>query len=245
MGLFSKASADTSIKREDRVGGFTPLDSNVYPYEIVQAYATESEKGALGVVLEFNLDVGAEKPRKLNQTIYLTDSTGKTYWEKEGRKGNLPGFEIVDDLVALATEGGSILDDDLNSDEKTIQIKKNGVNTPTQVQVLTDLIGAKGELAILNEIVDETKKSDATGQYEKTGQTKVQNTIIKVLAETGHTTNELRSETEEPIYKKEWLNAWEGKQKNSAKGDGKTAVASKAASAGASKPKSSLFANRK
>lgn len=245
MGLFSKAKSDSTIERKDVIGGFKPLDSNVYPYKITQAYATESEGGAQGVVIEFDLTIeGADKPRKLNQTIFFTDKEGKTYWEKDNRKGNLPGFEIIDDLVANATLGEKgILSEDLDFEEKTIQVKKDGVQTPKIVNVISELIGSEGELAILHETVDETKKSDAHGgAYMPTGAKKSQNTISKVFGESGHTINELCTEIEQPVFKGEWISAWQGKVKDSTKGTGKGA-AKPSVNAGntASAPKTSLF----
>lgn len=245
MGIFSKVKQDTSIERSKDVigGGFKPLESDIYDYEVVQAYATESEGGANGIVCEFNLTIeGADKPRKLNQTIYFTNKAGETFWAKDDRKGNLPGFDLVDDLVMNATEGAmGILSDDLDVEEKTIQVKRDGVMTPLVVQALAGLIGSRGKLAILKEVVDETKKSDATGLYEATGGTKEQNTIIKVFGESGHTINELVNEIEQPVFQAEWLDAWKGKTKTSTKGAGKTAVAGKPAVTGAVVKKASLF----
>lgn len=246
MGLFSKVKQDTSIERSKDVigGGFKAMESDIYAYEVVQAYAHQSDSGAHAVVFEFNLTVeGADKPRKMNETIYFTNKVGETFWAKEDRKGNLPGFDLVDDLVMNATEGAmGILSDDLDVVEKTIQVKRDGVMTPVVVQVIQSLIGSTGKLAILKEIVDETKKSDATGLYEATGGTKEQNTITKVFGESGHTINELVNEIEQPVFQAEWLDVWKGKTKTSTKGAGKTPVAGKAALTGTAAPKkASLF----
>ena len=177
--------------------------------------------------------------------IHPADAAGELAHELLGhvqRLARLAGFDLVDDLVMNATEGAmGILSDDLDVEEKTIQVKRDGVMTPLVVQALAGLIGSRGKLAILKEVVDETKKSDATGLYEATGGTKEQNTIIKVFGESGHTINELVNEIEQPVFQAEWLDAWKGKTKTSTKGAGKTAVAGKPAVTGAVVKKASLF----
>lgn len=235
---------DKVEEAKDTLGGVSVLDSNVYPMTIVSLYMGQSQSGAKFLALHAKTSDGKD----FKNTQYITSNASKgakPYYEKDGKKNYLPGFNVMNAVLKLTIdkELGDLTEDDL--EEKVIKLYDYDAKAevPTKVQMLTEALGHTIALGIQKQIVDKNKKNDATGEYEPTGETKEVNEISAVFsAETGLTLMETKTGQEEP----EFLNKWKEKNKdqviNKAKGlEGSTGKISKSEPAKKTKPTKSLF----
>jgi len=249
MSLLKNLTTDDSIKNEkDTVGGFGPLDSNVYRATISLAFLQKAASEALALVIHAKTEDG----REVRQSLWMTsgkDKGCKNFYEKDGVKNYLPGFLIANSLALLGA-GKEI--SELDTEEKTVKLYSSEAKAeiPTKVNVVTDLLGKEVLLGVVKQLVDKTAKNENTGVYEPTGETRYENEIDKVFrARDGMTTAEIRAGAETAAFLETWKGKWIGQERNKAKGVAGVAGAPKAASGtaaaaagGSKKPTTSLFA---
>jgi len=244
MSLLSNLSTDASVTEEkDSVGSSGPLDSGLYKSTVALAYVTKSAGGAMGLVLNLKTEAG----RELRQTLWMTSGTakgGKNYYEKDGEKFYLPGFNHANSL-ALLTCGKEISELDTETKVVNVYSAEAKSEVPTKVEMLMDLLGKEIIVGVLRQTVDKTKKNDA-GVYEPTGETRDENEIDKLFrAKDRMTTAEIRAQAETAGFIDTWDAKHRGTVKMKAKGACGTPGAPKAAgapAAAAKKPTTSLFA---
>lgn len=244
MSLLANLSTDSSIAEEkDSVGTGGPLESGLYAATVALAYITKASSGALGLVLNLKTEAG----REIRQTLWMTSGTakgGKNYYEKDGEKFYLPGFNHANSL-SLLTVGKEI--SALETETKVVNVYSAEAKSevPTKVEMLMDLIGKEILIGLIKQTVDKTKKND-NGIYEPTGETRDENDIDKLFrARDRMTTAEIRAQAENATFVDTWSAKWTGNTRNKAKGATGTAGAPKAAGAAATatkKPTTSLFA---
>jgi len=243
MSLLANLATDSSISEEkDSVGSGGVQDSGVYSATIAMAYLQKSAGGALGLVLSLKTEAG----RDIKQTLWMTsgDAKGnKNYYEKDGQKNYLPGFNHANSL-ALLTVGKEI--GALETEIKVVNVYSSEAKAeiPTKVEVPMDLLGKEIVVGLIKQIVDKTAKNDA-GMYEPTGETREENEIDKFFrAKDRMTTSEIRAQATEATFVETWGSKWTGKLRDKSKGTSGTAGAPKAAGAAAvsKKPTTSLFA---
>jgi hypothetical protein len=243
MSLLATLSTDSSVTEEkDSVGSGGPLDSGLYKSTIALAYVTKSAGGAIGLVLNMK----TEANREIRQTLWMTSGTAKgckNYYEKDGEKFYLPGFNHANSL-ALLTCGKEI--SELETETKVVNVYSAEAKSevPTKVEMLMDLLGKEIIVGVIRQTVDKTKKNEA-GVYEATGETRDENEIDKLFrAKDRMTTAEIRAQAETAGFIDTWDAKFTGTVKNKAKGAAGTAGAPKAAGApaAAKKPTTSLFA---
>lgn len=248
MSLLKALTTDTTIAAEkDSVGGGSgPVESGLYPVTIGMAYLQKSKGGALGLFLT----LVTEDKKEIRQTLYVTsgDAKGnKNYYEKDGEKFYLPGFNVANSL-ALLTLGKEI--SELDTEDKVINLYSFDAKAeiPTKVPVIMDLLNQEIIVGIIRQTVDKNVKNDATGLYEANGETRDENEIDKFFrAKDKMTTAEIRAQATEPAFYTTWGTKHTGVTRNKAKGAvagaGGTAGAPKANGAGAvtAKPGKSLF----
>lgn len=243
MSLLATLSTDSSVTEEkDSVGSGGPLDSGLYKSTIALAYVTKSAGGAMGLVLNLK----TEANREIRQTLWMTSGTAKgckNYYEKDGEKFYLPGFNHANSL-ALLTCGKEI--SELETETKVVNVYSAEAKSevPTKVEMLMDLLGKEIIVGVIRQTVDKTKKNEA-GVYEATGETRDENEIDKLFrAKDRMTTAEIRAQAETAGFIDTWDAKFTGTVKNKAKGAAGTAGAPKAAGApaAAKKPTTSLFA---
>ena len=245
MNMLASLASDSSIANEtDSVGGGSaPLESGLYGLSVSMAYITKSKGGAMGLVITL---AGQDK-REVRQTLWMTSGTDKgckNYYEKDGEKHFLPGFNHANALCLL-TVGKEI--SGMDTEQKVIKLynPEAKAEVPTKVDVLTELIGKEILVGLLKQTVDKTKKNDA-GVYEATGETRDENEIDKLFrASDRMTTAEIRAQATEAAFADTWEAKWTGKTRNKAKGvsaNSGTFGAPKATSAATKKPANSLFA---
>ena len=248
MSLLANLATDSNIADEkDSIGGSGPLDSALYGLTISLAYLQKAASGAMALALQLKTADGKD----VRQTLWMTSGTAKGcknyYEDSKGEKHYLPGFTHANALCLL-TVGKEI--SQMETEQKVINLYSPEAKTevPTKVDVLMDLIGQEIIAGIIKQTVDKTKKNEATGQYEATGETREENEIDKFFrAKDRMTTAEIRAQAEEATFINAWEQKWAGKVKDRAKGaaSGQPGVpklgAAQAAAAGTKKPTTSLF----
>lgn len=248
MSILSNLTTDNSIANEkDSVGGGSRIvDSGVYNAKVIHAYVTKSAGGAVGMIVSLKLESGQE----VKQTFWMTSGTAKGcknyYEDKNGDKQYLPGFLMANSLCLLTT-GQEI--SGLDTEQKVIPLYNAEAKSeiPTKVDMLMDLVGKDVVAAVMKQTVDKTKKNEATGLYEPTGETRDENEVDKFFrARDRMTTAEIRAQAEQASFVNTWAEKWTGKVRDKTKGD---TGASKGTSglptantAASKKPTTSLFA---
>lgn len=245
MNMLTNLKTDNSIEQEtDSVGGgFTVLDSALYDFTVKLAYLGQAASKAMSL----NLVLATDDGKELRQTLWMTSGEAKgckNYYEKDGKKHYLPGFNMANALCLL-TVGKEI--SDLDTEDKVIKLYNptEGKEMPTQVPMLTDLLEQQITAGIIKQIVDKNVKNEASGQYEPSGETREENEVDKFFRhKDGFTVTEIRAQAPEAEFKATWEGKWTGEVKNKAKGKaagGSTAGMPNAAASSAGKPTTSLF----
>lgn len=249
MSILANLTSDTSIAAEkDSVGGNAALESGLYPSTITMAHVTKSSGGAVGLVVSLM----TEAKKEIRQTLWMTSGTAKNcanfYIDKNGEKNYLPGF-LQASALCLLTVGKEV--SAMDTEPKVIKLynAEAKAEVPTKVDALVDLIGKEILVGLIKQTVDKTKKNEATGVYEATGETRDENEIDKLFrAKDRMTTAEIRAQVEEASFVDTWVAKNTGNTRNKAKGVTGTAGVPKAAGSfgtgavAAKKPATSLFA---
>jgi len=243
MSLLANLTTDDTIETEkDSVGSGGVLNSGLYPSTISMAYLQKATSGALALVLRAKTQDG----REIRSTLWMTSGTAKgckNYYEKDGVKHYLPGFNLANSL-SLLTVGKEI--SELEPETKVVNVysPEAKAEVPTKVDVLVDLLNQEVLVGLIKQTVDKTVKND-TGAYVPTGETREENEVDKFFrARDRMTTAEIRGQTAEASFVDVWSDKWTDKVRNKATGGSGasgTAGAPKAAAA-AKKPTTSLFA---
>lgn len=161
---------------EDFLGGGGALDTDIYPVTFKTVYLTKAQSSQAQAV-NFILDING---REVNQRIWVMNKAGGvTYKDKKsGEAKNLPGYSQVN-AAAMLIVGKEL--GELDTEERTVKIYDHsaGKEIPQAVQCFVEFHGETGNVALQRQTVDKTKKNDATGDYEPTGETRDENEIIK------------------------------------------------------------------
>lgn len=248
MSLLKGLTTDTEIQNEtDSVGGGGVLETGLYKSTITLPYLNKSKGGALGLNIHFKNEDG----REFRQTLWMAsgDAKGnKNYYEnKQGDRKYLPGF-LHADAICLLTMGKGVAEMDTEMKVVNVYSPEAGAEVPTQVEVLTDLIGQEILVGLQKQISDKNIKNDQ-GIYVPSGETREENEIDKIFRATdGMTTAEIRAKAEEASFVATWKEKWEGKTRDrstGAKGNAGQAGAPARAAANsggaAPAPRTSLF----
>lgn len=199
MALFAELDTNGVERSEDTLsGGFNLLDSDIYEAKIKAAYGGASQGGALNVTVVCDI-----KGQEYSETIYITGRNKLPYFEKNGKRRFIPGYNIVNSICKIATGKGLT---ELDSEDKSLLVydpieKKR---KPTEVPVLTDLSGKIICLGILKELRNKAVQDDQ-GQYVDTPETREDNRINAVFdADTHRTLNEIE-DSKEAVFWDKWL----------------------------------------
>jgi hypothetical protein len=238
----SDFAIDDSIEKEiDSVGGNGPVDSGLYGSTITMAYRHQSASGAHALVLHLATEGG----RELRETIYFTSGTkkgGKHYSEKNGVRHYLPGFNLVNGLCLLTVAKNL---SELEAVTKVVPIYSydDKKEMPTEVPVLTDLLGQEIIAGVIKLTENKPVRTDA-GEYVDSpdGATRDKNTIDKFFrAKDQLTTAEIMAGETEPGFYTTWGDKHNGVTKNTVRAVS-GAAANSAFGAAAAKPQKSIFA---
>lgn len=253
MGLLSNLKSEGLEKQEDRLGGFSLKETDLYPAKVKVAYITKSANGALGMNILF--DIASQEYRE--PTIWFTNTKGENFYFTKDDKGNatktkaqLPGFALINNLCRLSIDKEL---SELDTEEKVIKVydpeEKKEVNK--SLPVIVDLGGAEILLAIRKVLANKSEKGDkdANGKdtYHNLEDIREYNEIVNVFhLETQGTVNELEA-GKEPEFAKLWQEKYKGKVhdirtiKDGNTGAPKSSRASSSAPQAGEKKTSSLF----
>lgn len=199
MALFAELDTNGVERSEDTLsGGFNLLDSDIYEAKIKAAYGGASQAGALNVTVVCDI-----KGQEYSETIYITRRDKLPYFEKNGKRRFLPGYNIVNSICKITT-GKSLTE--LDSEDKTLLIfdSNEKKRKPTEVPVLTELSGKTVCLGIVKELRNKAVQ-DAHGIYRDTEETREDNRINAVFdVDTHRTLNEIE-DNKEAIFWDKWL----------------------------------------
>lgn len=240
--LKSLKTDDTVQEEEDRLGGAVLLDSGVYDAKISTAFVTESAGGAMCLNVNFDID-----GKELRQRFYVTSGRAKgqkSYYEtRDGEKKHLPGYNMGNSLCLL-TVGKEL--PEMEDEKKIVKLwdPNAKAEVPTEVPVLTDLIGQEITLGIIRQTTDKVTK-DASGNYVATGEVREENEVDKFFRQRDKlTTAEIRGGLDEPKFFESWKNKWTDQVRDKSTGGAgatKAAAAGKTGTGSSGKPTESLF----
>lgn len=202
MSLFANLSGEGLEESQDRLGGFSPLDTAIYKAVIKAFYAGASDSGAMNITIL--ADVGGKEYR---ETIYITNKEGKNYYfdkndKDKTKKIPLPGFTIVDDICLIAA--GAPLSE-METEEKIVKVYDSTAKAevPKAVPMVTALLGQEVYLAIARNLENKTEKQG--NEYVATAETRETNNIEKVFhPEQKITVVEARTGQTEPKFFEAW-----------------------------------------
>ena len=244
MSLLSGLTTSNDIAAEkDSVGGGFVLDSNVYNFTIKLAYLQKAASDALSLVVHLT----TEDNKDVRQQFWMTSGKEKGcknyYVDKKGDKQYLPGFNMANSLCLL-TVGKEV--SQMKTETKVVNLynAEAKAEVPTNVEMLTELLGKQVLGGLIKQVVDKTAK-DAAGNYQPTGETREENELDKLFRERdGKTTAEILAQAPEAVFIETWKKKWVGQVKDKSTKTAGTAGAPKAAGAaatGTAKPQNSLF----
>lgn len=177
MGKFSDMKSDGLEQAEDRLGGYTVFDTEIYESTVKLAYAGQSAAGARNITLIVDAD-----GREYRETVYYTNRQGENFYLNKNdntKKVPLPGYNVINDLCIVTTEKPL---SEQETEEKVVNIYDNDAKkeVPKSVDVLTDLIGKPVYLGIQNSLENKQEK-DGSGNYVPIADTRNNNSIDKIF----------------------------------------------------------------
>jgi hypothetical protein len=250
MSLFANLNNTGLEESQDRLGGYQPLNTDIYTGQIKAAYAGKSAGGAQSVSL-----IVAIGDQEYRETLYITNRKGENFYVKDGKKIPLPDFTTIDD-ICLVTSGKPLSEQPCEDKVIKLYDKDAKKELPKTVPMLTELIGLDVTLGILRQTVNKTEKVGEEYVPVADGSTRDQNVIDKVFhTGTKMTVVEARQGAEEAKFHDSWKERNAGKtqdrrelkeggaQVGAPKRPGAPATAPQAGTAGA--PRKSLFGSSK
>ena len=244
MSLLSGLATSNDIAAEkDSVGGGFVLDSNLYNFTVKLAYLQKAASDALALVVHLTTEDGKDVRQQFWMTSGKEKGCKNYFVDKKGEKQYLPGFNMANSLCLL-TVGKEISQMEPETKVVNLYSSEAKAEVPTNVEMLTELLGKQVLGGLIKQIVDKTAK-DAAGNYQPTGETREENELDKLFRERdGKTTAEILAQAPEAVFIETWKKKWVGQVKDKSTKTAGTAGAPKAAGAaatGTAKPQNSLF----
>jgi hypothetical protein len=244
MSLLSGLTTSNDIATEkDSVGGGFVLDSNIYTFTVKLAFLQKAASEALALVVHLTTEDGKDVRQQFWMTSGKEKGCKNYYVDKNGDKQHLPGFNMANSLCLL-TVGKEISQMETETKVVNLYNSESKAEVPTNVEMLTELLGKQVIGGLIKQIVDKNIK-DAAGNYVPSGETREENELDKLFRERdGKTTAEILAQAPEAVFIETWKKKWVGQVRDRATKQAGTAGAPKAAgtaAGGTNKPQSSLF----
>lgn len=212
MSFFKKTKVAKGVEEGhvDTLGGGTPILTGVYPAKITAMYGIMNDKGALSVQIEATISDGEFKDRKLYNRAYCVNANGETFYERDGKKHHYAGFLQADAIALIATdlEYGLL---DLEDEERTVKLREDGKDIEKRVPVFVEALGANVQIGVIR--ANKYKQKQTDDGYVDTDEVYQTTEWDHIFNEDGFTVNEMQNEAEEPEFVEQWLERWEGKEK--------------------------------
>lgn len=246
MSLFANLKTDGLEEAQDRLGGFRPLETDIYTGEIKALYAGKSTGGAMSVNL-----IASFNGQEYRETFWVTNKKGENFFlnkDDKTKKVPLPGFTIADNICLIAT-GKPLAEVDV--EEKTIKLydSEQKKELPKGVDMIVEAIGQKISLAIFKDTVNKNEKQG--DEYVPTAETREENVSDNVFhPEHKLTVAEARNGQTEAKFWDSWLDRNKGKTrdkrviKDGQAGAPRAPGAAPTAGGAAAAPRKSLFGNK-
>ena len=160
----------------ERVGGGFAWESGVYDATVKMVYLNQSASEAVSfnIILEKNSGNMAE----LRENFWIKSGKAKgnkTYYEKDGKKYPLPGYQVANSMCIAVT--GEDLDTCLKAvEKKTVKVWNPELKkeAPAERPVVTSLLNKPVKVAVHQVIEDRQAKNDK-GEYVPTGASRTVN----------------------------------------------------------------------
>lgn len=210
---FIKAKRAKNIERPaDTVGGFTARPSNIYDGTVELAYGYSSQSSdSQALKLQVKLLDGS----KFYGTLWFAGADGNVYSTNDkGVKKFKKGYLLADSLAIFATEGEADLFD-LETEPKTIKVKRDGKDVNETVESFPELEGLPIKLGLIQ--TEKYKQNFVDGEYINTDEIITVSELDQVFDEEGFTLNEWNDEADEPKFMDEWLATWKDKTRKAPK----------------------------
>ncbi len=210
MSLFGNLNSAGLEESQDRLGGYSALESDSYTGKIKLAWAGKSPQGAQFINL-----VVAFGNTEYRETLYITNRNGENFYLNKNdktKKVPLPGFTVIDDMC-LVTTGKPLCEQ--STEEKIVKVwdSTEKKELPKSVPVLVDLLEKEVTLGIIKELQNKTE--NVNGEHIPIGETREVNIIDKVFhTETGMTVAEARAGQTEGTFHGSWVERNKGKNRD-------------------------------
>lgn len=209
-------------EERDSLGAFALLPTAAYEVTISQFFQGQSEKGAKFIVIEGTDPAG----KKIKFQEYVSNQKGEVFYERDGEKSYLPGYNKMNGIAMLAARKEL---PKLQWEQKQVKLYSPAAKAEvlTMVPVAVDMIGKKIILGIFEQTVNQTQKNDTTGKYEpihggdNVPLVKDENAIDKAFDfETKKTLPEFRAKSETAAFYAEWTKEFSGQKQKRVKTKG-------------------------
>ena len=185
---------DVETQSIERLGGGFAWESGVYDTTVKMVYLNQSASEAVSfnIILEKNSGNMAE----LRENFWIKSGKAKgnkTYYEKDGKKYPLPGYQVANSMCIAVT--GEDLDTCLKAvEKKTVKVWNPELKkeAPAERPVVTSLLNKPVKVAVHQVIEDRTAKNDK-GDYVPTGASRTINQCKFFGNAEGKTTEEITS----------------------------------------------------
>lgn len=207
--LQSVQSANDVEESRDSLGGnFNTINSNMYPTKLKAIYLGQAKSGAISatILADVMVDTDTKEMHQYSETLYFTNKQGKSYYEKDGKKHYLPGFNIVNAICELTT-GKGILEQSTEKRTFNIYNYEDKKEVPTEVETLVNTMGKELYLGIIFRKENKSKKNDA-GEYVDINEPRNINVIDLVTDVEKFTANERRAKAAKPEFFEKWVEKW-------------------------------------
>jgi hypothetical protein len=174
--VFGNLTTQGLEESSDRLGGFAPLETDIYTGIVKALFAGESQGGAMSLTLI--ADFGG---KEFSETVYVTNKKKENFFVNKNdpkKRVPLPGFTIADD-ICLITSGKPLAEQ--VPEEKVVNLYDFDAKKelPKAVQMLMECVGQPIALGIVKQTVNKREKQG--DEYVPTTETRDENVIEKVF----------------------------------------------------------------
>ena len=194
--------ASVETQSIERLGGGFAWESGVYDATVKMAFLNQSASEAVS----FNVILENSDGKELKESFWIKSGKAKgnkTYYTKDGKDFPLPGYSVANSLCVAAT-GESLAKCMATAEKKTINVydPAQSKEVPTERPVIMAVHNKIIKVAVHQVTDDKSKKNDATGQYEPTGETRTINECKFFGNSDGKTTEEILSGDDATMFDK-------------------------------------------
>jgi len=173
--MFGNLTTDGLQESQDRLGGISVFNTDIYIGTIKALYAGKSSGGATSVTLIADLN-----GKEYTETLYVTNKDGQNWFankQDNTKKVPLPGFTVVDDICLIAT-GEPLAAQE--TEEKVIKVWDSEAKKemPKSVPMIIAALGKPIALGIQKTLAN--KQTKVGTEYVPNAETREENHIDKV-----------------------------------------------------------------